>query len=93
MLVSAATAWEIATKRASGTLDAPGDIAGWIAENEFTELPMTVEHAVAAAELPNHHRDPFDRMLIAQARIESLTLVAGDADISKYDVPVIDARA
>ncbi len=68
-------------------------IATWLVEAGFDDLPITVEHATAAGALPLHHRDPFDRMLIAQARIENLTLVAHDDEITKYDVPVIDARA
>ncbi len=91
VFVSAASAWEIAVKRASGSLDAPGDIAAWIAKSDFSDLPIEVEHAVAAAELPCHHTDPFDRMLIAQAQLEELTLVAHDEEIGRYDVPILDA--
>ena len=91
VFVSAASAWEIAVKRASGKLDAPGDIVGWIAKSDFGELPIEVEHAVAAAELPQHHRDPFDRMLIAQAQLEQLTLVAHDDELGRYDVTILDA--
>lgn len=89
--VSAATAWEIAVKRAMGKLDAPGDIEGWIADEGFFELPLGVAHAVESAALPWHHRDPFDRLLIAQARLEELALVARDDEIDRYDVLVVDA--
>ena len=89
--VSAATAWEIALKRAAGRLEAPGDVAEWIEQSAFSDLPIGVEHAVASAELPQHHKDPFDRLLVAQARAEGLTLVARDADIAKYDVEIVDA--
>lgn len=89
--VSAATAWEIAVKRASGKLVAPGDIAGWIERSAFSDCPIEVEHAVASAELPPHHGDPFDRLLIAQARLEDMTLVTGDPRIDAYDVAVLDA--
>jgi len=89
--VSAATAWEVAVKRRSGKLVAPGDIGGWMAASSFEPLPIEVEHAVAAAELPLHHKDPFDRMLVAQAQIEDLTLVARDDEIEKYAVTVFDA--
>ncbi|HWB21881.1 MAG TPA: type II toxin-antitoxin system VapC family toxin, partial [Gaiellaceae bacterium] len=92
-LVSAATAWEIAVKRATGKLELRGDIAQSISDSQFAELPITVEHAVAAGELPNLHRDPFDRALIAQARIEDLTLLTQDDQITQYDVAVLDARA
>jgi PIN domain nuclease of toxin-antitoxin system len=91
VFVSAASAWEIAVKRAAGKLLAPGDIAGWIEQSNFAPLPIEVEHAVASAELPRHHTDPFDRLLVAQARLEELTLVARDDQIDKYDVNVIDA--
>jgi PIN domain nuclease of toxin-antitoxin system len=93
VFVSAATAWEIATKRESGKLDAPGDIVGWIRQGGFTELAIELEHAVLSAELPKHHRDPFDRLLVAQAAIEELTLVTADAEIVKYGVATLDAAA
>ena len=89
--VSAATAWEIATKRALGKLRAPGDVREWIEANAFSPLPIGVDHAVRSAELPLHHRDPFDRVLVAQAQIEALTLVTGDVEIAKYDVATLDA--
>ena len=91
VFVSAATAWEIAVKRANDKLEAPGDIAGWIEQSAFSDLPIEVEHAVASAELPKYHNDPFDRLLVAQAQIEGMTLVASDDEIDKYDVPVLDA--
>jgi PIN domain nuclease of toxin-antitoxin system len=91
VFVSAATAWEIATKRESGKLDAPGDIVDWIRRGGFTELAIELEHAVLSAELPKHHRDPFDRLLVAQAAIDELTLVTADAEIVKYDVETLDA--
>jgi PIN domain nuclease of toxin-antitoxin system len=91
VFVSAATAWEIAVKRAAGKLDASGDIGGWIEDEGFVPLGIDVEHAVASAELPPHHSDPFDRLLVAQARLEELALVARDDAIDKYDVTVIDA--
>jgi PIN domain nuclease of toxin-antitoxin system len=91
VFVSAASAWEIAVKRASGKLAAPGDIADWIEQSSFIDLPIEVEHAVASAELPKHHNDPFDRLLVAQAQLEDMTLVASDDEITKYDVSVLDA--
>ena len=89
--VSAAAAWEIAVKRAAGKLEAPGDIEEWLADEGFIELSIQVIHAVAAAELPPHHKDPFDRVMIAQARVEGLTLVARDDEIEKYDVRLLNA--
>jgi PIN domain nuclease of toxin-antitoxin system len=91
VFVSAATAWEIAVKRASGKLEAPGTIANWIEANGFVELPIEVAHATASAELPKHHRDPFDRLLIAQAQLEAMTLVARDDEMDRYDVRILDA--
>ena len=92
VFVSAATAWEIATKRASGKLDAPAEIADWVRREGFAEMAIEIDHAVLSAELPRHHRDPFDRLLIAQASIEELTLVTADAEIMKYGVETLDAR-
>jgi PIN domain nuclease of toxin-antitoxin system len=91
VFVSAATAWEIATKRALGKLRAPGDIEDWLVGNNFRPLPIQVGEAVAAAELPLHHRDPFDRLLVAQAQMGGMTIVTGDENISRYDVPVLAA--
>jgi PIN domain nuclease of toxin-antitoxin system len=93
--VSAASAWEIAIKVALGRLELgePPEIClpREIERNHFTSLPVTVEHALAAAGLPPHHTDPFDRMLIAQAQLENLTLVTADEAFASYDVPIRDA--
>lgn len=90
--VSAASAWEIAIKRTKGTLDAPqGDVATWIAQEGFAELEIAVRHGTAAGALPLHHRDPFDRMLVAQAQLEEMTLVTADSGLAAYDVPIIPA--
>ena len=89
VFVSAATAWEIAVKRALGKLRAPGDIEDWLVRNNFRPLPIQVAEAVAAAELPLHHRDPFDRLLVAQAQMGGMTIVTRDENISKYDVPLL----
>ncbi len=93
VLVSAASAWEIAVKRASGTLEASGDVVGWIRSNDFDDLPITVEHGIASAVLPRHHTDPFDRLLVAQAHLENLTLVVHDHEIEGYGVSTLDARS
>jgi PIN domain nuclease of toxin-antitoxin system len=66
VIVSAATAWEIAIKRAAGRLEAPDDLLGALEANDFDSLSITVAHALAAGVLPEHHSDPFDRILIAQ---------------------------
>ena len=93
VFISAVSAWEISVKRAAGRLEAPGDIAEWIRHQEFSALPIEVEHAILAGELPAHHADPFDRILIAQARLEELTLVTHDPQIPQYEVTVLDAAA
>lgn len=91
VFVSAASAWEIAVKRALGKLEAPSDLIAWIERSAFNGLSIAIEHALASAELPPRHRDPFDRLLVAQSRLESLTLVTGDAQIARYDVATLDA--
>ena len=90
VLVSAATIWEIAIKAALGRLDLHGaDMVAELAANRFSELPITAVHAAAAAALPRHHDDPFDRMLIAQAQIERLRCVTRDPAFSAYRVPTL----
>ena len=93
VFVSAATAWEISVKRAKGKLDAPGDVEEWLRANDFIELPVEIGHAVRAGELPPHHSDPFDRMLVAQAELEGHILVTADAAILRYGVKTLDASA
>lgn len=87
--VSAASVWEIAIKRASGKLKAPDDLLDQVAAARFGELGVTFKHAMLAGSLPRHHSDPFDRMLVAQAQSEKLTLVTGDAKLAAYDVRVL----
>ncbi len=91
VLVSASTVWEAEIKAAAGKLDLRVDVAEHAALNGFTALAVTFEHAIAAARLPRHHGDPFDRMLIAQARMERLTLVTRDAAFNAYDVDLLAA--
>ena len=89
--VSAATTWEISIKKAKGLLSAPDDIDGIIDEEGFEALPITTFHGEQAGQLPEIHRDPFDRMLVAQARAEGLEILTRDAEIPKYGVKVINA--
>lgn len=91
VLVSAVSAWEITIKSALGRLRAPDDLAAQLKRARLESLDITVAHALAVGDLPNHHADPFDRMLIAQARSEGLTLVTRDARIRRYDVAVMPA--
>jgi PIN domain nuclease of toxin-antitoxin system len=87
--VSAASIWEISIKRASGKLQAPDDLLEQIVESRFTELRITFEHAAVAGALPQHHGDPFDRMIVAQALSEGFTVITRDERIAAYDVPVL----
>jgi PIN domain nuclease of toxin-antitoxin system len=87
--LSAVVVWEMRIKQAIGKLDLPDDFAEVLAEQAFVDLPVTVRHAHAVADLPMHHRDPFDRMLVAQARTEGLHLVTQDPLVARYDVPVL----
>ena len=88
--VSAATVWELSIKASLGKLDLDGaDLAEEIEENDFLELPITARHSAAAASLPRHHEDPFDRMLIAQARIEGLTVVTRDPAFRAYGIAIL----
>lgn len=86
VLVSAVTSWEIAIKRAMGSIQFRPTVAEVVEALAFTPLPITIEHAAAVEDLPPLHRDPFDRLLVAQARLEGATLVTGDARIRAYDV-------
>ncbi len=87
--VSVASMWEIAIKRASGKVDVPDDLLEKVAEARFIELGVTFEQAMLAGALPPLHRDPFDRMIVAQAQIQGLTVVTRDERIAAYDVPVL----
>jgi PIN domain nuclease of toxin-antitoxin system len=90
IFVSVATAWEIAIKRAIGKLDFPvARLSEILVEAGCLPLPVHLDHAVAAAGLPPHHGDPFDRMLIAQAQREGLTIVTVDPMIRRYAVAVL----
>jgi PIN domain nuclease of toxin-antitoxin system len=91
VLVSAASVWEIAIKRAMGKLTAPDDLGQVLTAASFGPLPISLEHASLAGSLPPHHRDPFDRLLIAQARLESLTIVTRDARFASYGVQLLIA--
>ena len=89
VFVSAASAWEIAIKSGTGRLRLDGSVEDWVEASGFTRLPVHFRHAAALAGLPAHHRDPFDRMLIAQASTEGLVLVTGDRRFEQYGAPVI----
>jgi len=89
--VSAASAWEISIKKALGKLAAPDDLEQQVQTGGFLPLPISIAHGVAAGQLPYHHEDPFDRMLIAQAHIEGLTIVTRDKRFDVYGVALLPA--
>jgi PIN domain nuclease of toxin-antitoxin system len=92
VIISAASAWEIAIKKAAGRLEAPDDLLDALDANDFDILPIGVAHALAAGALPAHHSDPLDRILIAQARTERLVLVSVDVRFSDYDIELLPLR-
>ena len=92
VFVSAASAWEISIKSALGKLQARRRPSEAVADAAFQSLPVTFEHAEAVLGLPAHHRDPFDRLIVAAAQVEWLTVVSSDSQFRLYDVPLIDAR-
>ena len=93
VLVSVVSAWEIAIKASSGRLDLPEPVGRFvprrISRHGLRVLDVTFEHTLRLAELPPIHRDPFDRLLIAQAQVERLPIVTNDPAISRYDVETI----
>lgn len=89
---SVVTPWELGIKRALGKLEYPDGLVEALIAAGFVALPIGPAHAELAPRLPAHHRDPFDRMLVAQAQRESLVLVTADRSIEPYDVELLDAR-
>lgn len=89
--VSAATIWEAGIKQALGKLRGADDLVGRVRDQRLDELPVELAHAATAAALPPHHADPFDRMLVGQARCEGLTLVTRDSRLAVYGVPLLVA--
>lgn len=89
--VSAATIWEIRIKEALGKLQVPPDFRQALDRQPFEPLPITEAHAHAIVDLPMHHRDPFDRMLVAQAKCERLALVSRDSHLRRYGISLVEA--
>ncbi|MGB9885969.1 MAG: type II toxin-antitoxin system VapC family toxin [Moorellales bacterium] len=93
LYLSAASAWEIAIKAGLGRLSLPDDLESFIpeqlAENGILPLPVRLSHALRVHALPAYHRDPFDRLLVAQAQVENLPLISGDPVIARYPVEVL----
>ena len=93
VFISAASVWEMSIKRQLGKLKAPEDLESLVERCGFEPLPIGLFHAQQAGSLPMHHRDPFDRMLIAQAQAEGLLLVTVDVEFPAYGVRLMDAGA
>jgi len=89
VFVSAASAWEAAIKSSLGRLEIPGPMEEGVIDSGFEKLPITFAHVERTARLPLHHRDPFDRLLVAQAQAEGLQLVTSDRAIEPYEVPIL----
>lgn len=89
VFASIASVWELSIKAGLGKVRVPDDIATTLIETGFHLLPILPAHAEAVRELPLHHRDPFDRLLIAQAQLEGLTILTADRHFASYDVAVI----
>ncbi len=91
VFVGAATIWELRIKEALKKIDLPSDFEAVLDAESFEQLSVTAAHAHALRGLPLHHRDPFDRMLVAQATLEALTIVSHDDELRAYGVPLVFA--
>jgi PIN domain nuclease of toxin-antitoxin system len=95
LYLSAASGWEIAIKYGLGKLSLPETPAAYVADRarrtRTTPLSVTLAHALRVADLPAHHRDPFDRLLVAQAQLETLALLTADRQLAAYDVEIVEA--
>ena len=89
ILISAAVIWEVSIKRQLGKLDAPADLLEQLERAGVDLLPITARHADRVGTLPMHHRDPFDRLLVAQADVDGLKLVTADRELSAYGVALV----
>ena len=91
VFVSSASVWEVSIKAAGNKLKLRGDLRQTLEQSGFEALEITHDHAATAGSLPRHHGDPFDRMLVAQAQLEGLTLVTSDRKLAAYDVALLPA--
>lgn len=91
IIVSVVSSWEIAIKKALGKLESPDNLKEMITDSEFELIPIDYEHVWQVKDLPHHHRDPFDRLLVSQATVENLTLVTRDSYLEAYNVPILEA--
>ena len=95
LYLSAASAWEIAIKHGLGKLELPGSPAEVVptlmTKSGVSALPIQLSHALQVAQLPQHHRDPFDRLLVAQAQLENMPILTADTQLAQYEVTVLEA--
>ena len=91
VIVSVVSAWEIAMKKALGKLEAPDNLKQMIGDAGFTLMPINYEHVWEVKDLPFYHDDPFDRLLVTQAKLEYLMLVTRDSRMRTYNIPILDA--
>ena len=91
IIVSVVSAWEIAIKKALGKLESPENLKEVIIDSGFELMPIDYEHAWHVKDLLLHHKDPFDRLLVAQATVENLMLVTRDSKLKPYNVPILKA--
>lgn len=93
IFLSAVTSWEVAIKAATGKLELPEPPTTYVPSRMVMQglrpLPVSHQHALAVFRIPHHHRDPFDRLLMAQALVEDLTILTADREFKKYDVPIL----
>lgn len=87
--MSAVNVWEVAIKRRLGKLEAPPDLLAQLERAAVELLPISARHADLVGTLPMHHRDPFDRLLIAQASVEGIALASGDAEVRRYGIEIV----
>ncbi|MDE0318014.1 MAG: type II toxin-antitoxin system VapC family toxin [Candidatus Poribacteria bacterium] len=91
VIVSVVSAWEIAIKKTLGKLEAPDNLKQMIGDAGFTLIPINYKHVWEVQDLPFHHDDPFDRLLVAKTKVENLMLVTRDSRLRAYNIPILDA--
>jgi PIN domain nuclease of toxin-antitoxin system len=91
VFVSVVSPWEMAIAKGRGRMNPPDDLKERLAENRFELMPVRLRHIRAIESMPHHHRDPFDRMLVAQAQVDGLTLVSVDRKLRQYPVSLLPA--
>ena len=92
VFISAVSTWDVSIKKSSGKLSAPDDLDAIVEEEGFSKLPISLYHGDQAGLLPQYHKDPFDRMLVAQAQSEGLVIVTNGKFVTQYNIRTMDAR-